>query len=561
MKIVNFKKTAAGIMSVAMMLSATVLPGTVENLPAISNVLTASADSGSSSISRVSLGGDRGYFTIEDYSQTIGDTTTSWQVLKFENATELNGEVVAIKDSLKNPLFIYLNHSDKSSLQINRSAFEGMTIDSLYIGAGTKLAANALNGAVVKKLVIDYDSSISFDEKAFAGVDFSQLEEFSFNGTDANTNAAYDAFYNSLSETAKAKIDEINAKNNGEPGEGQHQLPDGASVTMSVSIGEYVGGTFQVQAPPHKDMKVMFRESKADKSSITAYNRNYEVIARDGGTANISFYISPKNIADPIYYIVQLADPESDPLLQNFQQWQNTSFHGSTSVDYYLSKLETESASDDSKYSFMHDFVVATRNYGRAAYDYFEYKAAHGDDRLYGATDPEGDESLVKTCNAYAPKDQNAFNEWCYAAKKGDTYWFNDSAALKSTDNSTVSIYLMGEARTRFQVKENTGNGIFNLIYESQPIAAWDIGKIFDYDDPVGYTINNNGQKINYNGEPFKYSVMMWVNAYHAAAQSANASETIKINDKLGQAVKAFGYEASLVKEYIDKLKQNSSNG
>ena len=49
MKIVNFKKTAAGIMSVAMMLSATVLPGTVENLPAISNVLTASAADGETS--------------------------------------------------------------------------------------------------------------------------------------------------------------------------------------------------------------------------------------------------------------------------------------------------------------------------------------------------------------------------------------------------------------------------------------------------------------------------------------------------------------------------------
>lgn len=78
MKIVNIKKTAAGIMSVAMMLSATVLPGTVENLPAISNVLTASAAAG--------VGSCDGGGTFYEYA--YADPTR--YVFKFQDAKTLS---------------------------------------------------------------------------------------------------------------------------------------------------------------------------------------------------------------------------------------------------------------------------------------------------------------------------------------------------------------------------------------------------------------------------------------------------------------------------------------
>ena len=78
MKKNGLKKTAAGIMSVAMMLSAVVLPGTIKNAPAISNVMTASA--------AAATGTCDGGGTFYEYS--YADPTR--YVFKFQDAKTLS---------------------------------------------------------------------------------------------------------------------------------------------------------------------------------------------------------------------------------------------------------------------------------------------------------------------------------------------------------------------------------------------------------------------------------------------------------------------------------------
>ena len=274
------------------------------------------------------------------------------------------------------------------------------------------------------------------------------------------------------------------------------------------------------------------------------------MIAKAGETEKISFYTSPKNIADPIYYSLQTSEHvEEDSFEANFQTWENTSFSGSTSVDYYLYQLENSTDANHDKYK---QFVKATRDYGRKAYDYFATKTVNGHEGTFGCANPNLVTNTSPKFNGYsvASEDEELFSKYGNYENSDQLQLFKNKYARTEGYNASTSdieTNLMAEARTRFQVFETLNGGDRTQIFESEPINAWEINTVYTCSPSAhGYTVNNNGQAINYNNSTFDYSAMMYINA----VQEFYYDPVTKANEKLyefTQALKKFGFEAKML--------------
>lgn len=539
MKKNGFKKTAAGIMSVAMMLSAVVLPGTIKNAPAISNVLTASAaaavgscDGGGTYIEYGYADPTRYVFNFKD-ARTLSTGFSSY----IHDNTHNNSNVSLILD------FTHEKNADGSVkngvLWVTEGTFSNLnsTIDTVTIGAGVQISNDVFAGSKIKNIVVNADSSIGIDQNAFRDCNLNELQSFVFNGTAEE----YTAFKRNFSTALVDKIPStanIETPVSGLPAKDENvDLPEGASIGIQAVVGDIIGGTFYVTAPEEYDVRLMFREGRADESdAYTAYNRNYEIVARAGQkNVPMRFYISPKNIGDPIYYSVQYSPKETDTLLQPYQHWTNTNFYGSTCIDQYLHDVETDTNEAHAKFI---PLATAIRSYGRAAYAYFE-----GEGKLYGATNPDNDNQRAHFAyTPYQPKDaEDAAALEAFGA--GQTFK-NKTARSADDPSSKIEINVMAESRTRFQVFETkTGTTERTLIFESEPILAWELADIKSSEESL--KINNNNNAIKPNGSSFSYSVMMYVNAvekYFAASKP--------LLGDFCKAMKAFGYEADKLNPY-----------
>lgn len=540
MKIVNFKKTAAGIMSVAMMLSATVLPGTVENLPAISNVLTASADDtdpnagGTTSDTTTSV-----TKTITCYKD--GNTTHTCEAVISEEGTTINISASAVNnelvksissENLPGPITIR-TYNDSGYVMINENTFNGMNIDHLIISKGTSCADGAFNNCSIKELTIEYFVNISFpnrDDYIFDGA-IANLKAFTFSApTHDGYYSEYVKFQNEHAVLYRAIVNSGATMNvpadPNEPSQPGQDLPEGVKVSMNVEFGYYVGGSFKVIAS--KDKYVRFTFSTKDASVESAYqNQNYVYEINPGNTQTIKFYVSPKNMASPIRYTVET----SNDGLEGWTKYKE----GTITVEQYLRTIYESTETDLNIYR---PFIAATLVYGSTSQKYFATVGA----KITGAQfASEETYSYKHSVPAWYPEviashpelTNVTIDNWC----TGDEYFFD-----RSSITDYIGISLMLEAQTRFRV-HNKASGASGHLFESPNIAATELGVL-----KTGTISSTMG-----NGETFTYCPMMWVNSMLEKHKPADINEIPNLSYQMAYALKQFAWEALILKYRLGK--------
>lgn len=532
MKIVNFKKTAAGIMSVAMMLSATVLPGTVENLPAISNVLTASAADGETS------GGDPvapevgtsfpvtpgGYVEIDcdkdgqydaklyDYGAGIGTKivvdnaasvfySLSENVIQYIEAAGLNGKLNA-------PVTVEIRRATGKVIVNDNSLSNWGTIDNVIIGSGTQLLANSFGSTKIKNLTIE-PSTIPFAYDCFNSENLSELESFKFDGTAEEYEAFKDVNPSVIARITSLKPEDCDWD---VPGEGisgdDENLPDGVSINMNLKFGKTVGGSFFIEND--SDEVVRFTLSQDDSSAGSGHqNINVPTIIDSHSKQKVDFYVSPKNMATKIRYTIEVTENGEYKFFKSSY----------ISVERYLNMVL--GMWDEPQAKEYQNFIKASLVYGYTAQKYFSQVGQ----KISG---PAFEYPIPSYTISAEGKDFNREGETPISKLQGMN--FTNWGAGKFFDTTQVKDYIgismVLESETYFRVHNKKSNNT-NSYFQSDLIPAYFLNK-----DYVG---------TGSTGETFNYSPMMWINAALAKNDINN------ITYQMGVALKQFAWEAYIL--------------
>ena len=525
MKKNRLKKTAAGIMSVAMMLSATVLPGTIKNAPAISNVLTASAGDvdlgGGVSIATLAGGAtlriavNPGNNVVFEVSGGTGETVDfAWSVAQFLSENPANSVKVILKEGAN----------------ISPNTFSGVEkIDSLIIEHGVTLHDGSLAGTSISELTLDYSgynegdahtilTGASFGTMSNPAESLSNAHIIEFNGTVDQ----YNAFKAAGSETGSGNatiLNSIVAELEGRIGTDdgvQIILPstetstNGLTIKMVVRVGQAVGATFYIENKT--DKKALFTFGSDDEHvESTHHNVNSTYIVAPNDSKEVTYLMSPKNMASPVRYTINTKDT-------NDKYW-GAIKEGTVSVEDYMYYIIESNEDECQPYK---QFAKASLKFGDAAQKYF---VKHGA-KITGNPFKQAElNALNYTPTSSAPKTIGSSAEWTEAdwAENVGEFDFSNIPNFQS-----YSVIL--ESMPMFRIKDKDGKEIFR----SGLIHATGIGDVYN-------SLSNAPAANTPTTIDFDYSILMWAND----ALGRYSGKVDELTKNLAATLKDFGWEAN----------------
>lgn len=536
MKKNGFKKTAAGIMSVAMMLSAVVLPGTIKNAPAISNVLTASAgnvDIGGGVSTGIIAGGAKLYIAVNPGNNVVfrvsggdgGDADYAFSVAEFLSKNPANSVKVILE----------------KGANISPNTFKGVEkIDSLIIEPGVTLHDGSLAGTSISELTLDYSEYNNGDAHTIlTGATFGTISNPTESLADTNliefkgTVDQYNAFKAAGSETGSGNETNLKSilkqlEDAGIDGGVQIILPstatstDGLTITMVVKVGQAVGATFYIENKT--DKKALFTFGSDDENvSSTHHNVNSTYIIGPNGEREVTYLMSPKNMASPVRYTINTKNDD--------EKYWGTVKQGYVSVEDYMYYIVE---SDEKECAPYKQFAKSCLRFGDAAQKYF---VDHGAKITGLSFNQEKLNALDYTPTPSAPKTKKSTETWT------ETDWAKNVGEFDFSNIPNFQSYsVILESMPMFRIKDKDGKEIFR----SGLIHATGIGDIYNsLSDKPG---SDPSTTIDFN-----YSILMWAN--DALGRYAGKVDTLTKN--LAATLKDFGWEANTL--WVNGLAQEYS--